>query len=120
MVLTDSPWAVWAWRLASSTTFWLAHDPGPLHPGREPVDAHRLAGAGHLPKPPAQLLRGGDEGPGGLAVPDGGQLAKQQLPAVAHPGLGDPARPPGAPVRQPVEDDHGAGIQTALPVQCRG
>src|SRR6266567_1108317 len=28
MVLTDSPWAVWAWRLASSTTFWLAHDLG--------------------------------------------------------------------------------------------
>src|SRR6266508_790906 len=86
MVLTDSPWAVWAWRLASSTTFWLAHDPGPLHPGREPVDAHRLAGAGHLPKPPAQLLKGGDEGPVGLAVPDGGQLAKQQVQAVAHPG----------------------------------
>src|SRR6266545_5810166 len=28
MVLTDRPWAVWACRLASSTTFWLAHPLG--------------------------------------------------------------------------------------------
>ncbi len=28
MVLTDNPWAVWAWRLASYRTFWFAHDLG--------------------------------------------------------------------------------------------
>src|SRR6266511_2548168 len=76
---------------------------GSLHPGRQPVHHDRLAGCGHLPKPVAQVLEGGDEGPVGLAVPQAGQRAEQQVQAVADLGLGDPDRPAGAPVRQPVQ-----------------
>jgi hypothetical protein len=56
MVLTASPWAVWPWRLQSYRTFWLAHPGGSLHPGSQPVDAHRLAGLGQLLQPLAQVM----------------------------------------------------------------
>jgi hypothetical protein len=93
---------------------------GSLHPRAQPVQAHRLADLGHLPKPVAQLVQGGDEGTVGLAIPQGGQRAKQQVQAVADLGLGDPHRPPGAPVRQPVKNDRGDGVQADLQRQWRG
>jgi hypothetical protein len=52
---------------------------GSLHPGGEPVEAYRLAGACHFHQPLAQVGQGGDEGPVGLAVPEGGQWTKQQV-----------------------------------------
>jgi hypothetical protein len=75
---------------------------GSLHPGGEPVDAYRLAGACHFHQPLAQVGQGGDEGPVGLAVPEGGQWTKQQVQAVADLGLGDPppsGRPAGTTAR---------------------
>jgi hypothetical protein len=88
---------------------------GSLHPGGQPVQADRLPSLGHLPKPVAKLGQaGGDEGPVGLAVPQRGKRAKQQVQAVAHLGLGDADRPAGAPVRQPVQDDRGNGVQADL------
>ncbi len=93
---------------------------GSLHPGGQPVHHHGLAGGGHLCKPLAQVVEAGDEAAIGLAVPHGGQRAKQQVQAVADLGLGDPNRPPGAPVRQPVQDDRGDGVQADLQRQWRG
>jgi hypothetical protein len=66
---------------------------GSLHPGGEPVDAYRLAGACHFHQPLAQVGQGGDEGPVGLAVPERSQRTKQQVQAVADLGLGDPHHP---------------------------
>src|SRR6266536_274606 len=93
---------------------------GSLHPGRQPVHHDRLAGCGHLPKPVAQVLEGGDEDPVGLAVPQAGQRAEQQVQAVADLGLGDPDRPAGAPVRQPVQQHRGDRVQADLQRQWRG
>jgi hypothetical protein len=90
-----------------------------LHPGGEPVDAYRLAEACHFHQPLAQVGQGGDEGPVGLAVPEGGQWTKQQVQAVADLGLGDPHHPAGPPVRQPVQHDRGDGVQTDLQGQRR-
>ena len=42
---------------------------GALHPGRQPIHAHRLADLGHLRQPFAQVLEGGHERPVGLAQP---------------------------------------------------
>lgn len=69
---------------------------GALHPGRQPVQANRLAGCGHLGKPPAQVVEGGDEGAVGLAGPQCAKLTKHQVQAVADLGLGDPDHPGGA------------------------
>jgi len=85
-----------------------------LHPGPKPVQQDRLAGAGHLRKPAAKIGQAGDEAPVGLAEPEIGQLAQQQVHAVADLGLGDPDHAPGAPVRQPVEDDRGDRVQADL------
>jgi hypothetical protein len=52
---------------------------GSLHPGRQPVKAHRLAGADHLGKPAAQVVQGADEAAVGLAVPQRRQRAEQQV-----------------------------------------
>src|SRR6266540_6818903 len=93
---------------------------GPLHPGAEPVDHDRLAGCGHLPKPLAQVFKGGDEPPVGLAVPEGGQLGQQQVQAVADLGLGDPHCPASPPVRQPIEDYRPNGVQADLQRQRPG
>jgi hypothetical protein len=87
---------------------------GSLYPGRQPVDHDRLAGAGHLPKALAQLGEGGDEGAVGLAEPQRGQLAQQQVHAVADLGLGDPDHPAGASVRQPVQDHRRDSVQSDL------
>jgi hypothetical protein len=93
--------------------------PGPLHPGRQPVHAHRLAGLGHLRKAIAEVGEGSDEGAVGLAVPEGGQGAQQQVQAVAHLGLGYPDRPTGTSVRQTVQDDRPNGVQADLQGQRR-
>jgi len=74
---------------------------------------------GHLLKQLAELRKGGDERPVGLAVPEFGQLGEQQVHAVADLGLGDPHRPAGAPVRQPVQDHRGDGVQADLQRQWR-
>jgi hypothetical protein len=50
---------------------------GALHPGGQPVDHNRLAGASHLRKPVAQVIQAGDEGPVGLAVPQCAKRTKQ-------------------------------------------
>src|SRR6266700_5938600 len=50
-----------------------------LHPGGQPVQADRLAGAGHLPKPLAQVVQAGDEAAVGLAVPQRGQFGQQEV-----------------------------------------
>src|SRR5215216_5981551 len=42
---------------------------GSLHPGGQPVQAHRLAGTAHLRKPLAQVVEAGDEGSVGLTEP---------------------------------------------------
>jgi hypothetical protein len=97
------PWAGWACRLASYSTFWLPYPAGALHPGGQPVQADRLAGACHLRKPVAQVVQAGDEGAVGLAVPEGGQRARQQVQAVRRPRSWRSDRPPGTPVRQPSE-----------------
>ena len=85
-----------------------------------PVQAHRLAGLGHLPKPVAQLIEAGDEGPVGLVEAEVAKRAKQQVQAVADLGLGDPHRSSGAPVRQPVQDDRSDGVQADRQRQWRG
>ncbi len=92
---------------------------GSLHPGGEPVDAYRLAGACHFHQPLAQVGQGGDEGPVGLAVAEGGQWTKQQVQAVADLGLGDPHHAAGPPVRQPVQHDRGDGVQADLQAKRR-
>jgi len=50
----------------------------------------------------AQVVEGGD-GAVGLAEAEGAKLTEQQVQAVADLGLGDPDRPAGAPVGQPVQ-----------------
>ena len=87
---------------------------GSLHPGGQAVHAHRLADLGHLPKVLLQLVRGGDERAVRLAEAERAKLAKQQVDAVAHLGLGDPDRSAGAAVRQPVQDDRGHRGQADL------
>jgi hypothetical protein len=63
----------------------------------QPIDHDCLTGVGHLRKQLAQVLKGGDERPVGLAVPELGQPG-EQVHAVADLGLGDADRPSGAPV----------------------
>ena len=92
---------------------------GPLHPGREPVDAHRLAGRGHLLQAVVQVGQGRDEGPVGLAEPERYQFGEQQVQALADLGLGDPDHPTGPPVRQPVQHDSADGVQADLQAQWR-
>jgi hypothetical protein len=92
---------------------------GALHRGGQPVQAHHLTGLGHFPKPLAQLVQAGDEGPVGLAEAQRAQRAKQQVHAVADLGLGDPHRPAGAPVRQPVQQHRRDGVQADLQRQWR-
>jgi hypothetical protein len=77
---------------------------GSLHPGREPVNQDRLAGGGHLPQALAQVGKGGDERPVGLAVRERGEPREQQIHAVADLGLGDPDHPT-------VQQDRGDGVQ---------
>ena len=99
----------------------LVGPPGwPLHPDAQPVHPHRLAGFGHLLKQRAQVLEGGDKRAVGLAEPQAGQRAEQQVQAVADLGLGDPDRPARAPVRQPVQDDRPDRVQAHLQRQRRG
>jgi hypothetical protein len=74
---------------------------GSLHPGGQPVHAHRLADLGHLPKALLKLGQGGDGRAVGLAEPKSGQLAKQQVQAVADLGLGDPDHAASAPYDSP-------------------
>jgi hypothetical protein len=93
---------------------------GTLHPGRQPVQAHRLAGVGHLRKVVAQVGEGGDKGPVGLAVAERGQWAQQQVQAVADLGLGDPHHPAGPPIRRPVQHHRGHGVQADLQGQRPG
>jgi hypothetical protein len=69
-----------------------------LHSDGQPVQAHRLAGASHLRKPPAQVVEAGDEGAVGLTEPERTKRAEQQVQAIADLGLGDPDHPAGAPV----------------------
>jgi hypothetical protein len=93
---------------------------GPWHPGSEPVDAGCLADLGHLPKALAEVLKGHHERAVGLAVPEVGQLAHEQVHAVAHLSLGDPDHAASTAVRQPVEDNGGHGVQADLQGQRRG
>ena len=58
---------------------------GSLHPGGEPVDAYRLAGACHFHQPLAQVGQGGDEGPVGLAVPRGRPVDQAAGPGCRRP-----------------------------------
>jgi hypothetical protein len=60
------------------------------------------------------LVEGGDEGPVGLAEAEVAKRAEQQVQAVADLGLGDPDRAGGAPVRQPVPQHRGHGVQADL------
>jgi hypothetical protein len=85
-----------------------------LHPGRQPVNQDRLAGSGRLPKALAQVRKGSDERPVGLAVPERGEPGEQQIHAVADLGLGDPDHPTGPPVGQSVQEDRGDGVQADL------
>src|SRR5512132_4204178 len=56
---------------------------GSLHPGRQPVQADRLAVLGHLRQPLAQVGEGSDERAVGLAEPQRAERAQQQVQAVA-------------------------------------
>src|SRR5512132_1210165 len=69
---------------------------GALHPGGQPVHAHRLAGGSHFCQQLAQVIKGGDEGAVGLTEPQRTQGAEQQVQAVADLGLGDPHHAAGA------------------------
>jgi hypothetical protein len=91
-----------------------------LHPGRQPVHHDRLAGTRHLYQHLAQVIGGGDEAAVGLAEAKGAQRAQQQVEAVADLGLGDPDHVASAPVRQPVEEYRGDGVQPDLQGQRRG
>jgi hypothetical protein len=93
---------------------------GSLYPGGQPVQTDRLAGLGHLRKPAAKLVQAGDEGPVGLAEAEVAKRAEQQVHAVADLGLGDPHRPSGAPVRQPVQQHRSDRVQADLQRQRRG
>jgi hypothetical protein len=93
---------------------------GALHPGRQPIHAHRLADLGHLHQPFAQVIEAGDEGPVGLAQPQPGQVAQQQVQAVADLVLADPDHPGGASVGQSVQDHRTQGVQPDLQRQRRG
>ena len=68
----------------------------------------------------AQVVEGGDEGAVGLAEAKGAKLTEQQVQAVTDLGLGDPDRPSGAPVGQPVQDDRPNGVQADLQRQRWG
>jgi hypothetical protein len=87
---------------------------GALHPGRQPIHAHRLADLGHLRQPFAQVWEGGHERPVGPAQPQRGQLAQQQVQAVADLGLAGPDHPGGASVGQPVQHHRTQGVQPDL------
>jgi hypothetical protein len=93
---------------------------GSLHPSGQAIHHDRLADLGHLLQPLAKLLEAGNEGGVGLAEAEGAQRAEQQVHAVADLGLGDADRPAGAPVRQPVEQHGGDGVQADLQRQRPG
>jgi hypothetical protein len=93
---------------------------GALHPGGESVHHDRLAGLSHFHQQRTQVVQGGDEGAVGLAEPEGGQRAQQQVQAVADLGLGDPHHTAGTPVRQPVQQHRGDRVQADLQRQRRG
>ena len=85
--------------MASFQTFWWPIREVVAPPGRQPVNHDRLAGSGHLPTALAQVRKGGDERPVGLAVPECGEPGEQQIHAVADLGLGDLDHPTGRPAR---------------------
>jgi hypothetical protein len=89
---------------------------GSLHLGGQPVEHDCLAGAGHLRKPLAELVQGGDEAAIGLAEPE---RAEQQVQAVADLGLGDADHATGAAVRQPVQQHRSNRVQADLQSQRR-
>jgi hypothetical protein len=74
---------------------------------------------GHLGQAVAKVSEGHQEHAVRLAQAERGQLAEQQVQAVAHLGLGDADHAGGAAVRQPVEDDRGDGVQADLQGQRR-
>jgi len=90
-----------------------------LHSGRQSVDHDRLAGQGQLSQQLAKVRKGGDERPVRLAVAERGERVQQQVHAVADLGLGDPDHAAGSPVRQPVQQDRGHGVQADLQAQRR-
>jgi len=93
---------------------------GSLHPGRQPVNNDRLAGTCHLHQQFAQVVEAGDERAVGLAEPQRGQFAQQQVQAVADLGLGDADHATSAPVRQPVQQHRPDRVQADLQRQRRG
>jgi hypothetical protein len=118
-VATATPWAVWcaAWRHRAPSGWPSRGVAAPACRARPPAPPPR-------PRPSRQATGqarpGCDEAAVGLAEPQRGQLAQQQVHAVAHFGLGDADRAAGAAVRQPVQQHRPDGVQADLQRQRRG
>jgi hypothetical protein len=114
IVLTARPWAVWVCRLASYSTFWLAHPRGRCtrvaSPSTHTASPTSAISARRSPSSSRLLIKA----PFGLAQPEVGQRTKQQVQAFTDLGLGDPDRPAGTPVRQPVQQ-HRSGRAPPCP-----
>ena len=74
--------------------------PGSLHPGPQPVQAHRLTGCDHLRKVLTQLGQAGDEAAVGLAVAQGGQRTAR-CAGLQVSGDAPPRAPAPRPSRRP-------------------
>jgi hypothetical protein len=112
-VITAKPWAVWLWRLKSYSTFWLAHPHGRCTRVASPT-TQTASPAAAISTSTSRRSSRVVKGAVGLAEPHRGKLAKQQVQAVAHLGLGDADHAASAPVRQPVQQHRGDRVQADL------
>jgi hypothetical protein len=111
MLDSARPWAVWVCRLASNSTFWLAHPRGRCtrvaSPSTDTASPERAISTSHWRRSSRLVMK----------VPSGWQYPSE---AVAHLGLGDPDHAASTAVRQPVQQHGGDGVQAHLQRQRRG
>jgi hypothetical protein len=113
-------WAVWLWRLASYSTFWLAHPRGRCTRVASPSTQTASADAAISPSQWRRSARLVMKVPPGWQNPTAAKGPSRRSQAVAHLGLGDPNHAAGAPVRQPVQQHRGDRVQAGLQRQWRG
>jgi hypothetical protein len=120
IVATDSPWAVWARRLVSYRTFWLAHPQGrctrvasPSTHTASPDRAISTSSARRSSRVVTKLPSGWQK----PRAPSGPSSRSRLSPTSV---LQDADHAAGAPVRQPVQQHRGDRVQADLQAKRRG
>jgi hypothetical protein len=111
---STTPWAVWACRLASHSTFWLGHPRGRCtlvaSPSTKTASPAAAISASHWRRSSRLVMK----------VPSGWQNPRSASGPSSRSGLSptsvlqDADHAAGASVRQPVEDDRGDRVQADL------